>query len=301
MSLYKYVVAERLDVLQNARIRFTQPSALNDPFEMQPVFNNLAPESYFREELESSKEMLLENALRLVHEQLPPPIRQEMTLEVLKRKLSEHPSGIEQLIEQAIDQTMRAAAVITPTVRPKLIEGLNQHVGMLSLTEKPDNLLMWSHYARYHQGMVIEFDDEHPYFHQRRSLQDEFGYVRKVVYSSERPNFESVIDMDGTDAFLVKSKDWEYEQEWRILRPLKDADQTIANDQGSICLFSIPSDCIIGVILGCRISDASKQLVTDFLARDIRYRHVKVFRAVQSDKSFAVEIIPEPASRSSAA
>ena len=33
-SLYKYVTADRIDILQNGHIRFTQPSVLNDPFEM---------------------------------------------------------------------------------------------------------------------------------------------------------------------------------------------------------------------------------------------------------------------------
>jgi hypothetical protein len=33
-SLYKYVTADRIDILQNGHIRFTQPSVLNDPFEI---------------------------------------------------------------------------------------------------------------------------------------------------------------------------------------------------------------------------------------------------------------------------
>src|SRR4030095_8113159 len=36
MPLYKYVTAERIDVLQNGLIRFSQPSALNDPWDMRP-------------------------------------------------------------------------------------------------------------------------------------------------------------------------------------------------------------------------------------------------------------------------
>ena len=35
-TLYKYLCPERVDVLQNLRIRFTQVSALNDPFESFP-------------------------------------------------------------------------------------------------------------------------------------------------------------------------------------------------------------------------------------------------------------------------
>lgn len=32
-KLYKYLTTDRIDVLRNGTIRFTQPNALNDPFE----------------------------------------------------------------------------------------------------------------------------------------------------------------------------------------------------------------------------------------------------------------------------
>ena len=38
MYLYKYLNPDRVDVLKQRRIRFTQPSALNDPFEFKPLF-----------------------------------------------------------------------------------------------------------------------------------------------------------------------------------------------------------------------------------------------------------------------
>ena len=34
--LFEYIRAERIDVIRNLEIRFTQPDALNDPFELQP-------------------------------------------------------------------------------------------------------------------------------------------------------------------------------------------------------------------------------------------------------------------------
>lgn len=41
MKLYKYVVADRVDVLQNGRIRFAQPEHLNDPFDVRPEVEQL--------------------------------------------------------------------------------------------------------------------------------------------------------------------------------------------------------------------------------------------------------------------
>jgi len=39
--LYKFVTPDRADVIENGRIRFTQPGALNDPFEFQVLFQEL--------------------------------------------------------------------------------------------------------------------------------------------------------------------------------------------------------------------------------------------------------------------
>src|SRR5690242_17127687 len=40
MRLYKYLAAERIDVLENLLIRFTQPVVFNDPFECRPIIEN---------------------------------------------------------------------------------------------------------------------------------------------------------------------------------------------------------------------------------------------------------------------
>jgi len=42
MKLYKYLSAERIDVLTNCRIRYTQPGAFNDPFEAKPYITTIA-------------------------------------------------------------------------------------------------------------------------------------------------------------------------------------------------------------------------------------------------------------------
>jgi hypothetical protein len=44
MAIYKYVTVERIDIFKNGHIRFTQPSAFNDPFETFPYFSAIAPE-----------------------------------------------------------------------------------------------------------------------------------------------------------------------------------------------------------------------------------------------------------------
>src|SRR5690242_18055193 len=45
MTLFKYVHSDRVDIIRNLEIRFTQPDALNDPFELQPQFDSIVAEA----------------------------------------------------------------------------------------------------------------------------------------------------------------------------------------------------------------------------------------------------------------
>ncbi|MDH0446968.1 MULTISPECIES: DUF2971 domain-containing protein [unclassified Shewanella] len=95
-------------------------------------------------------------------------------------------------------------------------------VGVISFTENYNNLLMWSHYANEHKGIVIEFDYEKLgyYFNYKLSMSDT---IERVLYNRERfsPLQKGVC---VKDLLLTKSDDWIYEKEHRILPKLRDAD-----------------------------------------------------------------------------
>jgi Protein of unknown function (DUF2971) len=61
-------------------------------------------------------------------------------------------------------------------------------MGVVSLTAKPDDLLMWGHYADSHRGVCLEFDS---------SLLP-FNLARRVQYVEERPIFRP-FDADRSD------------------------------------------------------------------------------------------------------
>ena len=52
MPIYKYVTIDRLDIITNGLIRFTQPSAFNDPFEAYPFFSKLADDEEINKALQ---------------------------------------------------------------------------------------------------------------------------------------------------------------------------------------------------------------------------------------------------------
>lgn len=91
--------------------------------------------------------------------------------------------------------------------------------GVLSLAEKWDCPLMWSHYADNHSGICIEYD----------MRQSEFTELRPVSYQRPRSiNLSDVmawVTSESPEArdkilstfFFAKAPQWKYEREWRSI------------------------------------------------------------------------------------
>ncbi|WP_068717150.1 DUF2971 domain-containing protein [Vibrio tritonius] len=101
-------------------------------------------------------------------------------------------------------------------------DGNFNEVGVISFTENYNNLLMWSHYANEHKGIVVEFDYEklNYYFNYKLSMTDT---IERVLYNRERYS-PLQKDVCVKDLLLTKSDDWIYEKEHRILPKLRFAD-----------------------------------------------------------------------------
>lgn len=165
---------------------------------------------------------------------------------------------------------------MTPLIGKQIYEFANENLGALCLTEKPQNLLMWAHYADHHRGAVIEFDENHEFFNRRVGPQDEFRHFRKVSYTGSRPTV-FLNDSTAVEFFYFKSKEWEYEQEWRLIVPLNDCSDRISNRTGlPICLLAVPPTCIAAVAVGVRMPQLIKLELTRQLRTKTEFRHIRV-------------------------
>ena len=84
---------------------------------------------------------------------------------------------------------------------------LREDVGVLSLTTRPDSLLMWGHYAQKHTGFCVEFSPA------GTALKS----VRRVRYFREPPVVNLITDFLSVPRLVAQAKawDWRYEKEWR--------------------------------------------------------------------------------------
>lgn len=91
---------------------------------------------------------------------------------------------------------------------------LNERVGVFSLAEHNDEILMWGHYANSHKGFCVGFDT-------KELLKTEgIDYIGKVEYCSEFP----VIIPNGSLEFQFRKQifckwdRWAYEDEYRLTK-----------------------------------------------------------------------------------
>jgi hypothetical protein len=152
MSLYKYVTPERIDILRNGLIRFTQPSTFNDPFECKPVIRSLTRGIDLSQPMTS-----------LPTEEILSRAKADFAEFRRRHRLPALPAAIEKKYWVAMAKAINSLANFSlketfeneeskAFIGKMFLDGLNTNLGVLSLAEKADNLLMWSHYAQQHAG-----------------------------------------------------------------------------------------------------------------------------------------------------
>lgn len=184
------------------------------------------------------------------------------------------------------------ANALSKKITPMLFDKIDEVLGVLSLCEIPDSLLMWAHYGVSHTGFVLELDPYHEHFNSPRSPKDELYHLRQVHYRDTRTR-TNLVDLDGIEMFLVKSVDWKYEHEWRIMRPLESSDKVINISGEKIHLFKLPADSIKSVILGARASEELINQVRRTITETKDMSHIKLYRCAPDESYFKINIYPD--------
>jgi hypothetical protein len=277
-KLYKYFGPERSSFFNDLRVRFSQLGSFNDPFEGRPEISSFA----------KSEDILrrLGNVTRedssSVYQSLPFHIKSTITAGQV-HALAEH------LVKTKGAEIRAQIESVTPHAAAFITGEIDRRLGVLCLSEVPDSLLMWAHYGSSHTGFVVEFDAWHSCFHQKLSTEDDLRHLRRVQYRETRPS-APLAEMEATDLFLAKSGHWDYEREWRIVRPLDDSIATIPSDPYPINLFEMPADAIQSVIFGTRIRDDVEKCIRTAIESSEQLGHVRMMRSAPSASHFLLEI-----------
>lgn len=264
--LYKYANFDRLDILENQQIRFTQPDAFNDPFEMAPAMTGLATD----QEIDAYIEANFDTILRTEYDASDAPYK------LAGLSFSQF-ANIARGHKSELAAAMRSTSPFIKAAMARAPEKIRSLVCVLCLCESPKDLLMWSHYGDEHKGIVIGFDTEHTVFNQKMNNSDEFRHLRRVVYVDERPNI-NLVDTKAEAMLLTKGKVWEYEHEWRIIAAREHAHRTIETGPHHIHLFDMPAQAIVSVRVGARASKINRTRIKQLVNDCMHLKHLKILQ-----------------------
>jgi hypothetical protein len=278
MILYKYLRADTaLKVLESRELAFTPPERFNDPFECLPHVTAVATSEGLADIMSAARAQLLADGWDELPDWARSRISKEQYLQLLDRTIP--------LATSLMDSGQQM--ILDLAVRP-VLKGVRRSIGILSLSEVNDSMLMWAYYADSYAGIVIGFDSQHAYFDQRLGPEDDLRYLRRVEYRPLRPHL-AASDLDGIEIYLVKSHEWSHEKEWRIAQPLSAASTVEPTPYGSIYLFSFPTESVRSVILGSRVTPAIRENVSRLMDSE-RYAHAALLEVHPHENEFRLEL-----------
>lgn len=260
--LYKYLNPSRIDVLQNLKVRFTQPCELNDPYESALLVQaNLFP--------------AWEVDMLKFAEELEPEDDEEIAM-------------VEKVIAEMREKAQQMMSPVA--MGQRLADLINKAQGVLSLSRTNDSLLMWAHYSNSHMGYVLGLDESHEWFR----ATDKAGKATKphnVIYTSRRSAVEAGSEDFYERLLCYKSLEWAYEEEVRIFRSFGSTQEQF--DQNTVDqkhLFNVPKDCIKEIFIG---ANATAELREQILAAVRLHRlDVEIFEAYIDHERYALKFRP---------
>lgn len=153
------------------------------------------------------------------------------------------------------------------------------HYGVLSMSTKWDNILMWSHYADLHRGVCYGFWEEKLRNSELFGKGGPVGYNPDNVFPFINP-FEENIMIKGFTETHNKANVWNYESEYRLFKlffpgiPSKD-------DR----IKTIPDDFFAEIILGIKMSEEHKKEIIEIAKR----KGLKIYQAVKVPFEFKID------------
>lgn len=294
--LYKYYPPNNAAlVLSNQKIRFSPFIEFNDPFEL----NTFSTTTYSIKEFSEA----------LSHEILEAIInKEELTgSNSITNFVKGYINGSipEIAMVPAEDFAAEMGSIVSEknfSIEPSLFtqavyHRLSKVMGAFCLSEKNNDLLMWAHYAKNHEGIALGLDVN--------KAGDSLKFMRPIEYRETYPTDEdpkiaastylgrNVRTMEiGWDVtkkmYFTKSIEWSYEKEWRAIKdsecdPMADHRTYEINSQ----LMSLPSESFSAIYIGCR---CDRGIAIELIEKAKKINpSIKIFSSRISTNSYKLE------------
>ncbi|SDT38809.1 Protein of unknown function [Mucilaginibacter mallensis] len=247
------------NILLKNQLFLASPKDFNDPFDCRIPINYL----------------LLNTPDKISQYATEYTIRQFDRLTELGVNLEDHIKFIEDRLSNEISEIQQENEY-------RHFKEQDERYGVLSLSKKWDNILMWSHYGDFHKGFCIGLWEE-------KLRNSKFvGKGGPVIYNDndDYPEISPLNEQNNLEKSFIethyKSKDWHYEEEYRLTRLFYPNYPNLSDR-----IIEVGDDFFAEIILGIQIPKEHKEEIM-IIAKN---KSIPVYQAVKVPMKFLIERI----------
>lgn len=261
--------------LEKCCFKVTPPNQFNDPYEFIPKIIG-------QSDLSETKEYLSD--IEVLKDHYEKGIEQgeiEGSFEQFHKEITEN---LDQYADSVI--SFSSEEEVQWSYAQQFLDIVSEMLGVFCVSKNATNILMWSHYADSHSGIVLGLDENDSFFSKSNGVYD-------VEYVDNRPLLDLAwLDGDNdsgkftTEIIKKKYMDWSYEKEVRATFSLSDCEY-IKSEADMIYLRKFSPSLIKEVILGCRSTRETEERVKNILNQKM-YSHVALKKASLDPNKYAI-------------
>ncbi len=289
-SFFKYMpISTANAVLRTQKLRWSSPRTLNDPFDVQF-------DLHVDFDLDGLTEKCLEENWRVLESEHYEPVGiLGQLIQLHRENLGTMPAMSREEFNAEYSDVFRESALILISRLPEFHAKQKEILAdtkLLCFTETNTNILMWSHYADLHRGVVLEFKCV-------PEIDSAWGAAQPVRYSREMPKFmsdeEFAKSMSGQGepsveetmdrVLFTKASDWSYEKEWRIVGGRSES-STLYED------IPFATSEFAAVYFGCQTSDTDRVQISALIAE--KYPLARIFSSKKNEQKFSLDFREVP-------
>lgn len=267
-AYYKYMNQSTLRLLlRNKTIKFTNPSKFNDPMD------STVPDIV----LDTNR--LNEKLINIIKKNYP----DLFIIHQYKLRLYLNRQKIKWVKEFGL-------------ISDGLLNGWSDFINkfrILSLTTEPDNLIMWSHYADQHRGVVVKFK-KNPSFgcpkkvnykNGHQSFNNQFNLLlinaleleEKGILNDKHSDILSNVTLEIMQKyFFMKMSEWSYENEYRIV--YSELNAKVRKINSNLDVVEVNENDIESIIIGSSVSPLRASRLTKLIKQRLPNTKVVVYQ-----------------------
>lgn len=262
MRIFKYVsMKSAILIVESRTLRCAAPATFNDPFELQvfPMSRPVEKEQFIDELVRQFCEMQANGErVSLAEMHIKSPIKSLVALYHASELDAKDDEAFIVFLRQWLSERSMSNG---PSDWTRLVHRRIAHaLHVCCFSANSSSLLMWSHYADHHRGVILEFESDGP-----PSL---LRGVRQVRYVDDFPHEDDLEESAASNLgrprkperaqeildqmLFTKSTEWSYEAEWRVL---------LSASEELVSYRAFPDKSLVSIHVGCRCDrDAAWEL-----------------------------------------